>query len=147
MDAKTFEQIREAIRERGKRPAHVQIREMIDRGAINEKGEVMYRGPWIDDAPLADIPLHLDDWAAIRAAYPDIRARLTIGEYVRRPDVPKVRCVAPDPSVDFRPDAEYPVIPDAAAAEQGLIRVIDESGESYLYPAGAFENAPAPTIP
>lgn len=32
----------------------------------------------------------------------------------------------------------YQVIPDARATEHGLIRVIDESGEDYLYPADYF---------
>lgn len=32
----------------------------------------------------------------------------------------------------------YRVIPDAAAAKDGDIRVIDESGEDYLYPAAWF---------
>jgi hypothetical protein len=32
----------------------------------------------------------------------------------------------------------YPRIRDAAAAKQRLLRVIDESGEDYLYPADYF---------
>jgi hypothetical protein len=32
----------------------------------------------------------------------------------------------------------YRVIPDEDAARDGDIRVIDESGEDYLYPAGSF---------
>lgn len=32
----------------------------------------------------------------------------------------------------------YRVVPDEAAAEQEQIRVIDESGEDYLYPANYF---------
>ncbi len=32
----------------------------------------------------------------------------------------------------------YQVIPDARCAEHQLLRVIDESGEDYLYPAGCF---------
>ena len=32
----------------------------------------------------------------------------------------------------------YEVVPDAASAEHQLIRVIDESGEDYLYPADYF---------
>jgi len=32
----------------------------------------------------------------------------------------------------------YQVIPDVRAAERQLIRVIDESGEDYLYPADYF---------
>ncbi len=32
----------------------------------------------------------------------------------------------------------YPVLPDADAAQHDFIRVIDESGEDYLYPADYF---------
>ncbi len=32
----------------------------------------------------------------------------------------------------------YPVIPDAGAEKENHIRVIDESGEDYLYPASYF---------
>ena len=32
----------------------------------------------------------------------------------------------------------YPVLPDEKAAKHGLIRVIDESGEDYLYPTDFF---------
>ena len=32
----------------------------------------------------------------------------------------------------------YHVLPDAAALKRGLLRVIDESGEDYLYPARYF---------
>ena len=40
------------------------------------------------------------------------------------------------------PDLEqrkvYQVLPDAAAANEHYLRVIDESGEDYLYPANYF---------
>jgi len=32
----------------------------------------------------------------------------------------------------------YRVVPDASAAKLGQVRVIDESGEDYLYPATYF---------
>ncbi|MCI0459060.1 MAG: hypothetical protein L0Z62_19055 [Gemmataceae bacterium] len=32
----------------------------------------------------------------------------------------------------------YPILPDAQAAARGLVRVIDESGEDYLYPGDYF---------
>ncbi len=32
----------------------------------------------------------------------------------------------------------YEALPDNAAAERGLIRVVDESGEDYLYPEDYF---------
>ena len=36
----------------------------------------------------------------------------------------------------------YQVIPDEHAAEEGDLRVIDESGEDYLYPASSFMMKP-----
>ena len=38
----------------------------------------------------------------------------------------------------------YPVIPDATAAAHDHIRIIDESGEDYLYPACYFEPVDLP---
>ena len=32
----------------------------------------------------------------------------------------------------------YQSLPDPVAASRGFVRVIDESGEDYLYPAGCF---------
>ncbi len=32
----------------------------------------------------------------------------------------------------------YRVLPDPAASEKGFVRVVDESGEDYLYPADNF---------
>ncbi len=32
----------------------------------------------------------------------------------------------------------YEAIPDRVAASRGLVRVVDESGEDYLYPAARF---------
>lgn len=32
----------------------------------------------------------------------------------------------------------YVALPDSTAAKQGLIRVIDESGEDYLFPSAYF---------
>ena len=32
----------------------------------------------------------------------------------------------------------YQVIPDSQAAQQELVRIIDESGEDYLYPTSYF---------
>jgi hypothetical protein len=38
----------------------------------------------------------------------------------------------------------YEVLPDDEAAEMGQIRIIDESGEDYLYPASYFVEANLP---
>ena len=41
----------------------------------------------------------------------------------------------------------YELIPDTHAAEHQLIRVVDESGEDYLYPAGYFAPIEVPQVP
>jgi hypothetical protein len=38
----------------------------------------------------------------------------------------------------------YPVLADTDAEAHDLIRVIDESGEDYLYPAGMFQKLTLP---
>jgi len=38
----------------------------------------------------------------------------------------------------------YEVLPDPDAAKHGQIRVIDESGEDYLYPANSFDRIALP---
>lgn len=39
---------------------------------------------------------------------------------------------------------DYRVLPDPKAAEHGLIRVVDESGEDYLYPERYFSKGHPP---
>ena len=38
----------------------------------------------------------------------------------------------------------YPILPDPTAESAGLIRVVDDSGEDYLYPAESFIPLPLP---
>lgn len=38
----------------------------------------------------------------------------------------------------------YEVIPDETSAQHGMLRVIDESGEDYLYPAEFFAPVDVP---
>ena len=38
----------------------------------------------------------------------------------------------------------YVALPDDAAAKHGLLRVIDESGDDYLYPRGFFAQIDLP---
>lgn len=38
----------------------------------------------------------------------------------------------------------YVAVADAKAQKHGLLRVVDESGEDYLYPAGIFIEAELP---
>lgn len=49
-----------------------------------------------------------------------------------------VVCVNSDDYEDLEVRKIYQVLPDEAAAADGLIRVVDESGEDYLYPAKLF---------
>lgn len=43
-------------------------------------------------------------------------------------------CVKNDGGVDLELRKVYEVVPDQAAAKEGYVRVLDESGEDYLYP-------------
>jgi hypothetical protein len=59
-------------------------------------------------------------------------------------------CVT-DAEPDLEPRKVYQVLPDRAAARSQYLRVIDESGEDYLYPADYFilvriPKAAAPTL-
>ena len=47
-------------------------------------------------------------------------------------------CVANEGYDDLEVWKVYQVLPDAKAASVGCLRVIDESGEDYLYPADRF---------
>jgi hypothetical protein len=38
----------------------------------------------------------------------------------------------------------YVVLPDTAAEKHGLLRIIDESGEDYLYPKSSFRSVVLP---
>jgi hypothetical protein len=49
---------------------------------------------------------------------------------------------------DTEPDLEmrkiYQVVPDEGAKKEGHLRIIDESGEDYLYPASYFVSVEVP---
>jgi hypothetical protein len=47
-------------------------------------------------------------------------------------------CIANEGYEDLEIWKVYRVLPDAKAAEVSCLRVIDESGEDYLYPANRF---------
>lgn len=49
-----------------------------------------------------------------------------------------VLCVKDDDCDDLEKGKVYRVISDRKADQEGYIRVIDESGEGYLYPASYF---------
>ena len=57
----------------------------------------------------------------------------------RRKSEPRfVICIRNEDCEDLEPRKVYQILPDEAAAEDGYMRVIDESGEDYLYPQDYF---------
>jgi signal transduction histidine kinase len=49
-----------------------------------------------------------------------------------------VVCVRNEDCEDLEPRKIYRVLPDVDAGRDGYVRVVDESGEDYLYPADYF---------
>jgi len=49
-----------------------------------------------------------------------------------------VLCIRSNGSEDLEPRKVYQILPGQAAAREGYTRVVDESGEDYLYPAEYF---------
>ena len=49
-----------------------------------------------------------------------------------------VVCIANEGCEDLEVRKIYQVLPDDTAAEDDYLRVVDESGEDYLYPADYF---------
>ncbi len=47
-------------------------------------------------------------------------------------------CVSNDSCDDLSIGMLYRVLPDAAASGEGLLRIVDDSGEDYLYSAARF---------
>ena len=45
----------------------------------------------------------------------------------------------------MEPRKLYQVLPDATAEKLGQVRIIDESGDDYLYPASFFQSVSLPT--
>ena len=57
----------------------------------------------------------------------------------RRASPPYVVCVSDGGyRASLIPRRLYRVVPDVEAVERGLLRIVDESGEDYLYPAKLF---------
>ena len=53
-------------------------------------------------------------------------------------------CIENKDSEDLEKRKIYVVLPDEEAQKEGYLRVIDESGEDYLYPASYFVVVPLP---
>lgn len=47
-------------------------------------------------------------------------------------------CVRTNGAVDLEQRKVYQILPDRGASRDGYVRVVDESGEDYLYPAEYF---------
>ncbi|MEP6820651.1 MAG: hypothetical protein ABJA18_14035 [bacterium] len=54
------------------------------------------------------------------------------------PEAQFVLCIRNEDCDDLETRKIYRVVPDESAATEGHIRVIDESGEDYLYPQDYF---------
>ena len=57
---------------------------------------------------------------------------------VEKPNSKFVLCIRNGGSDDLEPRKVYQTLHDRAAVDEGFVRVIDESGEDYLYPAEYF---------
>jgi len=55
-----------------------------------------------------------------------------------QPQVAAALCLHNDGCGDLELRKLYRIVPDKKAAGEGYLRVIDESGEDYLYPANYF---------
>lgn len=55
-----------------------------------------------------------------------------------------VLCVRNDDCDDLVTRKVYRAIPDEKAEKEGCVRVIDESGEDYLYPSSSFVRVQLP---
>ena len=56
----------------------------------------------------------------------------------RKPPVEFALCIRNEGCDDLEIRKVYQLLPDQEAAQEGYVRVIDESGEDYLYPADYF---------
>lgn len=56
----------------------------------------------------------------------------------KKPQAEFVLCIQNEGCDDLEIRKVYQVLPDQTAAQDGYLRVIDESGEDYLYPAEYF---------
>ena len=49
-----------------------------------------------------------------------------------------VLCIENKDCDDLEKGKVYQLVPDSSSAEEGYLRVVDESGEDYLYPESYF---------
>jgi len=53
-------------------------------------------------------------------------------------------CVRNDEADDLQLRRIYQILPDEVAVKEGYLRIIDDSGEDYLYPSNFFVNIQLP---
>jgi hypothetical protein len=53
-------------------------------------------------------------------------------------------CLRSKVNIDLDPGKLYRILPDKKAKSNGYLRVIDESGDDYLYPASYFRTLRLP---
>lgn len=63
----------------------------------------------------------------------------------RRPLVTAALCLRSDKNSELVPRKLYRLLPDKIAASEGYVRVVDDSGDDYLYPADYFAVVRVPT--
>jgi hypothetical protein len=63
-----------------------------------------------------------------------------------KPRTAFVLCIHNEGTEDLELRKVYQVLPDRAARREGLVRLIDESGEDYLYPSEYFVPVKLPAI-
>lgn len=56
-----------------------------------------------------------------------------------------VLCLKNQDCEDLEVRKIYQVVPDESASEEGYLRIIDESGEDYLYPKSYFVDIAVPS--
>jgi hypothetical protein len=56
----------------------------------------------------------------------------------QKPESRFVLCIRNEDCEDLEPRKIYQVLPDESSADDGYIRVIDDSGGDYLYPQDYF---------
>ncbi len=89
----------------------------------------------------SDFRLNTIEWRSTAEAELSEVVRPTIGLRPMSAPSRRVRfaiCLTAEPNSDLEVGKVYQILPDAKAAEVECLRVIDESGEDYLYPAKRF---------
>ena len=94
-------------------------------------------GP-VDAIETVAVGRSIRDLRRLRRRYGGRHWRKLKGVATEVPGLKYAICIENDGAEDLEVLKVYRVLPDKAAAAEGHVRVIDESGEDYLYPEGFF---------